>query len=53
MADVLVGGAFDPVGVVPGAFDNAWAGSVAARWVGVLTDLLDRVAVSVVEVLRG
>ncbi len=53
MADVLVGGAFDPVGVVPGAFDDAGAGTVATRRVGVLADLLDRVDVSVVQVLRG
>ena len=35
MADDLVGGSFDAVGVVPGAFDDALAGAVAAfaEWV--------------------
>jgi hypothetical protein len=53
MADVLVGGAFDPVGVVSGAFDGAGTGAVAAWWVGVLADFVDRVRERGVQVLRG
>jgi hypothetical protein len=53
MAGDLVGGAFDPVGVVPGAFDGAGTGTVTAWRVGVLADFGDHVRESVVQVLRG
>jgi hypothetical protein len=53
MADDLVGGTLDPVGVVPGAFDGAGAGTVTACRVGVLPDFVDRVCESLVKVLRG
>ena len=53
MADDLVGGTFDAVGVVPGAFDSARAGAVPTGWVGLLADFVDRVDESFVQVLRG
>jgi hypothetical protein len=53
MGDVVIGRAFDPIGVVPGAFDGAGTSTVAARRVGMLADFGDRVRESVVQVLRG
>jgi hypothetical protein len=53
MAGDVVGGAFDPVGVVPGTFDGARAGTVAAWRVGLLEDFGDRVDESFVQALRG
>jgi hypothetical protein len=48
-----VGWAFDAVGVVPGAFDHAAAGSVPAFGVGLAPDLGDRIGEGVCKVLRG
>lgn len=48
-----VGGVFDPVGVVSGAFERAGAGAVSAWRVGSVADLGDRVGQGVVKVLRG
>jgi hypothetical protein len=53
MAGDPVGGAFDAVGVVPGAFEHAGAGSVPAFGVGLVSDLGDRVGERVCKVLRG
>ena len=53
VADVAVGGSFDEVGVVPGAFDDAWAGSVPAGWVGLRTDFVEGVGDRVGKVFRG
>jgi len=53
VAGDFVGGAFDAVGVVPGAFENAGAGSVSAFGVGLVSDLGDRVGEGVYKVLRG
>jgi hypothetical protein len=38
VAGVVVVGAFDVVGVVAGAFDDAGAGAVPAGWVRLLPD---------------
>jgi hypothetical protein len=48
-----VGGAFDAVGVVPGAFEDAGAGSVPAFGVGLVSDLGGRVGEGVCEAFRG
>ncbi len=48
-----VGGAFDAVGVVSGAFEDAGAGSVPAFGVGLVLDLGDRVGERLGKVLRG
>jgi hypothetical protein len=53
VADDPVGGSFDPVGVVPGAFEYAGTGAVAPFGVGLSLDLGDRVGEGVVKVLRG
>ena len=46
-------GAFDAVGVVSGAFDDAGAAAFAAWWVGLGADFGERVAQGVGKVLRG
>ena len=48
-----VGGSFDAVGVVSGAFDDAGAGPVAAWRVGLATDFGKCVDQGVEKVLRG
>jgi hypothetical protein len=53
MADDLVGGAFDPVGVVAGAFDHPGAGAVAAFRVEVAQDLLFGLCDGGGQVVRG
>jgi hypothetical protein len=53
MTGDLVGGPFDAVGVVSGAFDDAGAGPVAARWVGLAADFGERVGQGVGKVFRG
>jgi hypothetical protein len=53
MADDPVRGAFDPVGVVPGTFDGARAGTVTAWRVGLSLDFCDRIDDRVVQVFRG
>lgn len=53
MAGDPVGGAFDAVGVVSGAFDDAGTGPVAAGWVGLVADLGERVGQGVGKVFRG
>jgi hypothetical protein len=53
VADDSVSGAFDPVGVVPSAFEYAGAGAVPAFRVGLSLDFGDRVGDRVVQVFRG
>lgn len=53
MAGVAVGGAFDAVGVVAGAFDRAGAGAVPARREPVAQEFGDGVGGSGVQALRG
>jgi hypothetical protein len=53
VAGVAVGGSFDEVGVVPGSFDDARAGSVSAWWVGLSPDFVEGVGDRVVKVFRG
>ncbi|WSA07937.1 histidine phosphatase family protein [Micromonospora sp. NBC_01813] len=48
-----IGRAFDAVGVVAGAFDDAGAGPVAAGRVGLVADLGERVGQGLGKVLRG
>ena len=48
-----VGGAFDAVGVVSGAFDDAGAGAVAAGRVGLPADLGEGVGQGGGKVFRG
>lgn len=53
MAGDPVGGAFDAVGVVSGAFEDAGAGPVAAGWVGLSADFVQGVGQGVGKVFRG
>lgn len=53
MANCPVGGAFDAVGVVSGAFEDAGAAAVAAGWVGLGADFGERVGQGVGKVFRG
>ena len=53
MADGAVGGSFDAVGVVSGAFDDAGAGAVAAGWVWLGADFGERVGPGGAKVFRG
>jgi hypothetical protein len=53
MAGDSVGGAFDAVGVVSGAFDDSGAGPVAAGWVGLVADFGQRVGQGGGKVFRG
>ena len=53
MTDYAVGGSFDAVGVVSGAFEDAGTGAVAAVRVGLLADLGDGLGERVGKVLRG
>ncbi len=53
MADGPVGGSFDAVGVVSGAFDDAGAAAVAAGRVRLVPDLGERVGQGGGKVLRG
>jgi hypothetical protein len=53
MADDLVGGSFDPVGVVAGAFEDSGAGAVAALRVEVAQDFLFGLGDRLGQVLRG
>jgi hypothetical protein len=53
VSGVAVGGAFDVVGVVAGAFDDAGAGAVSAGWVGLVADFGQRVGPGVGKVFRG
>ncbi|WP_326551107.1 hypothetical protein [Micromonospora sp. NBC_01813] len=48
-----IGRAFDAVGVVAGAFDDAGAGPVSAGRVGLVADLGERVGQGLGKVLRG
>jgi hypothetical protein len=53
MAGYPVGGAFDAVGVVSGAFDDAGTVAVTAGRVGLLPDLGESVVEGLGKVLRG
>jgi len=53
VSDVPVGVAFDAVGVVSGAFDDAGIASVTAGRVGAFTDFGESVGQGVGKVLRG
>jgi hypothetical protein len=53
MPDDLVGGSFNAVGVVAGAFDDAFAGAVAAFRVGLAQDLHCGLVESLRKMLRG
>jgi hypothetical protein len=53
MARGPVGWSFDAVGVVPGAFDDAGAGAVAAWWVGLGPDFVVGVVEGCGKVFRG
>lgn len=53
MADDAVGGAFDAVGVVSGAFDDAGAGPVSAWRVGLAADFGECVGQGYGKVFRG
>jgi hypothetical protein len=53
MTDDLVGGSFDPVGVVASAFDHALAGTVASLGKPMTQDLGDGLGCGLVKVFRG
>jgi hypothetical protein len=53
MAGDLVGGSFDAVGVVSGAFDHALAGAVSALAEAVAQDFVDGLVYGFGQAFRG